>query len=414
MPEAPAIEAPPSAAPASPAPPITPGGSQSAFDSTFDDLGGSEPKAPAASPEAPTTEPSKTEVPPKDPTTGKFVPKTETKTEPPPPKPEPKVEDEYTPPAVTSGTKLRRFAEEAGSKARKANEEVTRLRSEVEKLKSQPREDGSALAQQLAAANKRIEQYENEARLTRYQTSEEYKTKYEQPYRDAAKRAYNDVAELLVYEPNPDDPENPRERQATSGDFDEIYNLPLGPATKLAKAKFGDQAMIVLQHRAAIKNAAKSALEAVEANKGKATEYEQQMTAQQKMHEEAMSQMFTTVVDDLQTKYPDRFGEHTGDTEWNEARAKYLQMADMAFDREARSKLTPQQNAMLDAQIHMRAAHYAPEHILRLRYEAKVKQLEADIAKLRGSAPGAVTPSGKTPETKAKNWNDRFDEMNPE
>lgn len=415
-PATPSPAAPP--APAAPAAHKPPGPSLSGFDDHFNDLESPTTPEPKSEPASPATPDPKVADPkpddrPKDPQTGKFIPKIDPKAEPKaePKAPEKPADDEYTPPTVATGTQLRRFAVDAGAKLRKAANELNQLRSEVAKLKTSPREDASALTQELASAKKRIEQYENDARLTRYERSEEYRSKYEQPYQNAVRQAYGDVKELLVSEANPADPDNPREREATPADFDEIYNLPLGPATKLAKAKFGDAAGIVLQHRSAIKNAAKAALDAVEANKGNAATYEQQQTAQQRLAQEARSQMFATAIEDLQTKYPDRFGERDGDTEWNEARAKGLSMADMAFSD--RQGLNPQQSAILDAQIRMRAAHYSAERAMRVKLEAENKQLKADLEKVRGSSPGAILPNGKAPEAKARNWQEEFDQKVP-
>lgn len=421
MPEAPT--APPPAAPASPSPfPRSPSPSVSDFDKTFSDLEEPTPTPdPTPSPDpkaAPETKPEPTKGPDKDPLTGKFVPKAEPKPDATPksePKPDsktpPEPADEYTPPTAATPTQLRNFAFAAGRKARKFESEMKQMQGELQKLKSAPHGDTTALTEQLASANKKIQEYENEARLTRYERSDEYRTKYEAPYQNAVKQAYSDVKELLVSEPDPTNPETPKERQAVASDFDEVYNLPLGPATKLAKQKFGDSAFIVLQHRTAIKQAAKAAMDAVEANKGKATEYEQQQTAQQKLREEANSQMFTEAVSSLQQKYPDWFAPKDGNTEWNDALAKGISMADMAFDPDARKALTPQQNCILDAQIHMRSAAFAPMKAELTKLRAQVKQLESDIAKARGSAPGETKPSGPAPESgKRKTWQEEFDE----
>jgi hypothetical protein len=416
----------PAAAPSPTTPPAAQPPSVSDFDSHFSDLDVPAPSpsptpspTPAPSPApapSPTPEPKPDDgkgAPAKDPVTGKFLPKTDTKPE--PPKPEPKPSDEFTPPQVATGTRLRKFAEEAGAKARQFQSKAAQLEAELQRIKTDPQKDSSALSQQLAAANEKIQRYENEARLTRYERSEEYRTKYEQPYQNAVKQAYGDVKELLVSEPKKgsqlDEQGHPIEfveREATPADFDEIYQLPLGPATRLAKQKFGDQAMIVLQHRQAIKNAAKSAMDAVEANKGNATQYEQQQTAQHKLQQEARDQMFNTAVESLAQKYPDWFGEREGDTEWNESLSKGRGIADLAFSD--RQGLTPQQSAILDAQVHMRTSVFTPlkAEVIKLRTENKT--LKEELAQIRGSGPGKVLPNGKAPDGKSKNWQQDFDE----
>ena len=422
----PAALAPPAAAPSPNAAPRGGAPSVSYFDKHFNDLDLPPEPAPSPSPDpapdptpapdpAPSPAPDPAKGPQKDPATGKFTKAPGNKEDAPDPsKAKPKPEephDEFTPPQVATGTRLRNFALEAGAKAKKFAAELAQVRAELTQLKASPKEDSSAVTEQLAAARKKIEEYENDARLTRYERSGEYKEKYEKPYQNSVRQAYSDVKELLVTETDPTNPEATKERAATPADFDEVYQLPLGPATKLAKQKFGDSAFIVLQHRTAIKNAAKAALDAVEEHKAKSTEYEQQQTANAKLKQEGSSRMFSTAIESLQEKYPDRFGERDGDTEWNETRTKGLAMADMAFSD--RKGLTPEQGAVLDAQIHLRAAHYGAEMKRRIKAESEVEKLTAELAQIRGSGPGKTTPAGKTVDTKKKTWQEDFDEKVP-
>lgn len=391
------------------------------FDKHFNDLEGSAPEAPNAEPPETTPEPSKT-APPKDPVTGKFTkpePKPVAKPEPKPeadpkPKVEPKPEDEYTPPQVATGSALRKFATQAGEKARRAASELNQVRAELAKLKTQPNQESAQIVAELADAKKKIAEYEREAQLTRYERSAEYKDKYEKPYQSAVQQAYSDVKELLVSEPAPteEDPNATKDRQATAADFDEIYNLPLGPATRLAKQKFGDSAFIVLQHRTAIKNSAKAALEAIEQHKAKAGEYEQQQTAQQKLQEEGRSQMFNTAIEDIRSKHAEVFGEREGDTDWNEGLAKGKSMADMAFgDRQG---LTPQQSVILDAHVYNRLMLSPALLKDNAKLRSEVKKLTDELTQIRSSAPGKPSPAGKPVQGQAKSWDARFDEMVPE
>lgn len=382
------------------------------FDSHFpeDDV------APEPQPE-PTPTPEPKSPPPKDPTSGKFI-KAEPKTE---PKPEPKAEpkpaakpvehDEYTPPQVATGGALRKFAEQAGTKARQLANELNSVRAELTKFKSHPQEDTAKVVAELADAKKRLQEYERELQTTRYERSSEYKEKYEKPYQNAYRQAYSDVKELLVYEPNPDDPEHPRERQATTADFDEIYGLPLGPATRLAKQKFGDSASIVIQHRAAIKNLAKSAIDAVNERNAGAEQYEQQQLAQQKMQDEGRSQMFSTAIQYIQTRHASMF-QRENDSEWAEKLSNGRAMADMAFSN--RHGMTEQQKVILDAHVYSRLVLAPALMWENAKLRAKEKKLESDIAQMRDSSPGKVQPTGKPAPTSPKGWAAEFDEKVPE
>lgn len=399
--------------PPTPTAPPTPSPALEDFDKTFSDL---EP-SPAPTPEpTPTPEPAKP-TPPREPETGKFTkadPKpTPTPTPEPaktPEKPEPPKPGtpEFEPPQVAKPSELRSWAKRMGTRAEQAEQNLSRLNAKIRELESRPQQqaDTKALTDELAATKKRLEEYEGELKVTRYERSGEYKEKYEKPYQNAVKNAYAEVGELLVNVPNPDDPENPRERQATTADFDEVYQLPLGPATKLAKQKFGDAAPIVIQHVKAIKDAAKAAMGAIEEHKGKSAEFEQQQTAQQKLEQEGRSQMFSQAVQAINQKYPTLFGERDGDSTWNENLNKGRHMADLAFgDRQG---LTPQQSAILDAQIHARVSAFPA---MRARMDTLEQQLAAkdkEIAELRGSGPGK--PGAAPVDTKGTTENLTLDQ----
>lgn len=380
--------------------------SLSDFDSHFNDLEVSptppEPTSPepASPPPAapPAPEPTKPTIPPKDPLTGKFTKPPEKPAEPstkPATKPEPDHptgDEGFEPPGAGTMTQVRGWAIRAGKRLKQAVAEAERLKTELQDAKTtSPNVDVKALTDQLAQAKKQLESYEGEIRLTKYERSTEYKDKYEKPYQSAVAQAYADVDELIVTEPNADDPEHPHERKATRADFDEIYSMPLGQAGRVAKAKFGDSAFLVLQHRTAIKNAAKAAVAAIEEHKAKATEYEQQQTAQEKLQEEGRSQMLSMGIEAMQKKFPNLFGERDGDNEWNQAIEKGTQIASLAFSD--RSNLTSQQSALLDAQVFNRVRGFGALHLDNAKLRAENEKLTKEIADLRGSAPGKPTPA---------------------
>ncbi len=394
------------------------------FDSTFADLDTPQ-STPNETISKPTTDVPETtrNVPAKDPATGKFtkqeaeaVPKDGTKDDQgnnkPPVAETEKVQvgvrsdpkptlGEYEPPRVARPNELRGWAQKMGSRAEKAEQQLVQLNRQIQELRSQPQQntDVQATVAELAATKKRLEEYESELKVTRYERSGEYKDKYEKPYQNAVRNAYNEVGELLVSVPNPADPDNPTERQATAQDFDEVYSLPLGPATKLAKQKFGDAASIVIQHVKAIKDARRSAVTAVEEHKGQAQAFEQQQTAQAKMMEEGRSRMFNEALGAISQKYPTLFDQRDGDTAWNEALTKGRSMADLAYGD--RSQLTPQQNVILDAQIFARVSAFPALKQHADKLETKLAAIEKELGEIRGSAPGKTAPGAAKPEKSA-------------
>jgi len=388
--------------------PTTPSPALADFDSAF----GSDLEAPAPPPPAvpdPTQEPPKPEptpepvkaTPPKDPETGKFTTKQpEPPKAPEKPQPEPKPQvNEFEPPQVAKPNELRNYARKMAGRAQQAEQSISQLRAELNQLKSNPQQsvDTKALTEELATAKKRLEEYEGEIKATRYERSQEYKDKYLTPYQNALQSAQNEVKELLVTVPNPSDPENPQERPATSQDFDEVYSLPIGQAVKLAKAKFGDAASIVIQHVKAIKDASRAAITAVQSHQGQAEQFEQQSVAQKRMIEEGRNRMFTEALQGISQKHPDLFDVKDGDTEWNTALEKGRGMADLAFGD--RSQLTPAQSTILDAHIFSRVSSYPAILNAYRKSSTEIAALKKEIAELRGSSPGKPSASAPKPET---------------
>ncbi len=396
------------------------------FDKTFsDDLAPS----PAPTPNEPPPETTRT-TPPKDPATGQFT-KTAEKPVPVPAKGPETTPDgtkevvkeasktipqssEFEPPQIAKPSELRSYAKKMAGRAQQAEQQISQLRSELGQLKSQPQQSDPRIMEELASAKKRIADYEGELKVTRYERSQEYKDKFEVPYQNAVRNAYDEVKELLVSVPNPSDPDNPQERQATPQDFDEVYQLPLGAATKLAKAKFGDAASIVIQHVKAIKDASRAAIGAVQSHKGQAEQYEQQTVAQQKLIEEGRNRMFTEALQGISEKFPDLFDVKDGDSDWNSALEKGRGMADLAFGD--RSRLTPAQSTILDAHIFSRVSSYPAILNAYRKSASKIEALEKEITELRGSAPGKTTPSAPKADTgfEGMSIDQAFDKAIPE
>lgn len=382
------------------------------FDKTFADLDESPAPAPEPTPEpSPTPTPETKPAPAKDPESGKFVKPDKAEDKAPTDKPH---TPEYEPPQVVKPSELRTWAKRMGGRAQQAETQLSRLNARIKELESKPSEsvDVKAITQELANYKKRFEEQEGELKVTRYERSGEYKEKYEKPYQSAVRSAYAEIGELLVNVPNPEDPENPRERQATAQDFDEVYSLPLGPATKLAKQKFGDAASIVIGHVKAIKDARKAAVGAIEEHKGKAVEFEQQQTAQQRMEQEGRSRMFSEAVNAISQKYPTLFAERDGDTTWNQSLSKGRAMADLAFGD--RKGLTPVQSAILDAQVHARISAFPGLRQENEKLRADLSKLTKEIEDIRGSGPGKPATSSTKSETgREPTLDEAFDRMVP-
>lgn len=403
IPAAPAAPASPPPSP-SPAPaPAAPAAAEpvgQSFDNSFPDDGldtPPEPAKPAGEPAKPSGEPAKPGNEPAKPAAAA------------PAKPEGvKTEVDFTPPQVAKPNELRTWAQRMGSRAQKAETELAKMQARITQLENQPprqAEDTANLAKELATAKKRLEEYEGEIRLTKYERSQEYAEQYRKPYEEAVARAYREIRELSIV-----DEESGTEKPATQADFDEIYQANLGQATRLAKAKFGDAAIIVLQHRQAIRQLAERAYNAVEEYKAKGGERETQTKAQAAQQQAAMQRMFTAAQEGHAKRSPETFNERDGDTEGNTLLGKGKEFAAAVFG--GNEGLTPQQIAFRDAMAFNRLAAYP-------RLVRDVKKLKSELAEaqktiegLRGSGPGRPEPgTDKQGEEGYKPFDQAFDEI---
>lgn len=107
---------------------------------------------------------------------------------------------------------------------------------EKPKLQSQVQERD----QKIEALERRIAEQEKVIQFADYQSSDEYKSKYETPYTDAFKRALSEFEQLTVTITDADG--NQTARKATVNDLLALQNMPLGEVDALAEGMFGKSA----------------------------------------------------------------------------------------------------------------------------------------------------------------------------
>ena len=103
----------------------------------------------------------------------------------------------------------------------------------------------TAARENLAAREKRLQELEGELRYSRYEASEEYKSKWLQPYLDAYKEGQDFSAGLKVTQADG------TERAATGEDFDAViamYARSPGEGARMLNELFGESAPSVLYH----------------------------------------------------------------------------------------------------------------------------------------------------------------------
>jgi hypothetical protein len=274
---------------------------------------------------------------------------------------------------------------------------------QIEQEHPKTKQERDSLAARLQDIEKRYNETVEQVKYLNYERSTDYQEKYETPYKKAVEAAYSDVKELTVTEPDPTKPTNQdgyqptRERAATPADFDEVYQLPLGPASKLATKKFGAESVAtVIQHRNTIRNLAKSANDALSDWKTKAKERDKsesdQRTIQQGQVQEAWRSINKRMTED--PRGAELWGEVKDDKEINEAIARGFAMADRRFSDEF-TKMSQAEQITLDATIRHRVAASYRLRVENQRLKAEHAQAVKDLAELRGSGPGGPgTPGG--------------------
>ena len=360
--------------------------------------------------------PTKAEAAPASPPKEPEAKKAEAK---PAEKPAEPVQEKDDLPPFRTNAELRKWAKERNAAAATAEARRTELEGRLKELESvvpKSQQDSELLAQQIAQAQQRIQQYEQLVEVQAVEHSQKYQKEYAEPYYAARAKAEKEITELLVNEPTgeADEEGNPkmRQRPATVNDFNKIYSLPRAQAKQLAKQMFGDDADEVMGHRKTVSDLAEKAQEALVDRRKNFQTYKQQEESKKAQEQIAIQKLWETANEQI-SKDPKRamyWGEDPDDPEANKALASGFKLADEFFSEE-RDNMKQADRVEFDAYIRHTIA-MGP----RLAY--KVKKLEAENnalkeenSQLRGSAPGAPQPIGAETKPKDKNLFESISEL---
>jgi len=307
-------------------------------------------------------------------------------------KPTPAPADAPPEPVFRTNRELK-HAYEANKKTLKAEQarvaELEARVAELDGVASTARKDTGPLAEQLAAAQKRIDEYEGRLRLKAYEESDEFKTKHLAPFKRSEARAFNDVKQLEYIE-GVDETGETRVRPATENDFIELYNLPTGKAYAAAKRWFGDSAQLVMNHYHALHTAQDDMREAIADYRTLGAEQEKETQARTAQEREAGERMWRGANQDLQAKYFKELGIDADDAETRDVLTKSYATVDRMFA--ANGNMTMAEKVGLQASVRQRAALFGITRKQLLAAQAELKEAHAEIEELRGSAPGKPKP----------------------
>ena len=269
-----------------------------------------------------------------------------------------------------------------------------------------PEADWKRTQETLAEREKRLTELEQEIRYVNYAKSEEFKTKYQQPYEKQWQRTMSELGELTV------ETADGGTRPLAANDILDLVNAPLGKAHEMAVERFGDLAPEVMAHRKEIRKLFDEQASALdEARKSGASREKEQTEKQQREFGEVSTKIRDTwskaneevTVD---PKYGTYFTPVDGDEQGNQRLAKGFELADRAFSENPLAPgLTAEQRESIvrrHAAVRNRAAAFGRLVYQNTQSQQRITALEKELADYKGTEParGGSQPPAK-PGTQA-------------
>lgn len=300
------------------------------------------------------------------------------------------------------------------------------LKAEHEKLKStataKPAEDPEKpkLVESLKEKDERIAKLEEQLRYSSFQSTEEYKTKYEQPVVSAYQAGRARAAALKVTD------SEGNVRQGTADDFDAIMHITDDDAAaEKANELFGPKASMILYHRERLQELNSARVNAIEEYRKTGAERDKKAMeeslkardAQQKQSAE-LSAMFNKLNSEAVAARPEFFKPDDGDEKGDGLLKMGFALADFAFgalpperldelpasvkSKLVNGRLPAQEIVRLHSEMRTKAAGYG---FLTHKYrqaQSRIKELETKLSEFEQSVPqgGTRRPSdGSTPKS---------------
>lgn len=263
---------------------------------------------------------------------------------------------------------------------------VAEMEKQLNDLKTNRPED---LTPKYEAAQKRLSELENEIQFVNYAKSNEFTTKYQQPYEDAFIKAASDLRGLNVsFEQN-------GEVQTRPIDVDDIAalaSLPPEKARALIKSQFPEDHEEVKSHIKEIRRLAESRAKALEDAKKNGTERASQYDKHMRGIQEHAQQVWQKTAQENAQKF-EFLKIKEGDDEHNTKLTEAAKFVDEALAQNPYDpRHTPEQRADIiarQASIRDRSVAYSPLKLANKRLAAENAELKKALAEFQSSEPGA-------------------------
>jgi hypothetical protein len=278
------------------------------------------------------------------------------------------------------------------------------LEQEIQTLKAQG-DVGQNYAQEKALRErfeKQAKDQENILRLKAYEETEEFKTKYNEPYQKSFRTALEKVGDVSFT-----DPKTGETRTITFNDLNELLFMNRTARRDVCKTLFGEDAGDVIEQVKNIQTHLTARTEAIEAEKKNGAERERQaketlqnqitqtkaqIQAEWKaindefMQDPVNSEYFKPkVIEDGKEATPE-------EKEWNESLGKGFKLVDAAFKgMQLASNLTPEQRKEMirhHVALRYRAAAFGPIKRLAKRLQGTIDRMQKELSGYTASTPG--------------------------
>jgi hypothetical protein len=269
---------------------------------------------------------------PRDPESGKFLETPKTGDQPKPAKPgkpaataKPTATPQGEPVEFKNTKELKEHYERLKAEKLELENKYKAERTTWETQLAEAKKGDPAVTERLTKLQKQYDDTENELRFVRYESSNDFKERFEKPYIAAYQAGMNRAAALKIIERKDDsDPTNPRvlqqSRQGTVQDFDAIMSIVDDDlATEKAVELFGEKkAPLLLYHREEVMKANGVMRQAVKEYREKGTQWEKEQATLREQHQQAAVQMVEQIQTAAAEKFPTFFKPIENDTHGNE------------------------------------------------------------------------------------------------
>ena len=265
------------------------------------------------------------------------------------------------------------------------------LQKEYETFKTAPREDPEkkTLAERLDAAEKRRQALEDDLRTTAYERSQEFKEKWQEPFLQSYQFGRDRTAAFKVTDGEGNI------RQGTPEDFDYIMQIQDDDqAAQVVEQMFGSlKGAVIMNMRNKVHELNGHRVRALQQAQQMSGEREKIKTESEAKQKTMLNDMWGKLNTAAQEKYPHWFKEQEGDEEGNNLLRKGYELADKAFLDNGNSP--PEELVKVHSALRNRAAAFGRVAYQLKQREARIAELEKELASYKESEPGSGDGSPK-------------------